>query len=185
MKLCWLLEIGFFLSKRSCDSAFWREIDKRIQVVPRLADFAAIVIGLAKIVFASPTPVQWENWMHSLRPASRLWLRDYASAWALGDNPISRSSFFSTAKLALFLHQEYVPDEKTRRGVIRHRLFPWKRPQRIAFPMEHNAESFAAARRLQWRFTLDRILFHSGSSLRYLWEVPRYKARQLLASSSD
>jgi Uncharacterised nucleotidyltransferase len=175
VKLCWLFEIGFFLSRRSVDSGFWRQVDERIQSVPHLAEFAAIVIELAKIVFAAPTPSLAKNWMHSLPPTSRLWLETYAEMWAFDDHPWSRSRFFPTAKLALFLHQEYIPNSKLRKEVIRQRLFPWKRPERVAFPVDHKPGSMAAARRLQWRWALDRVIFHSGSSLRYLWEVPRWR----------
>lgn len=175
VKLCWLLEIGSFLSRRSRDADFWREVDDNLRTVPPLAEFAAIVIGLTKILFAAPVPEVAENWMHSLRPTARLWLGTYARAWAFDDHPFSQSSLFPTGKLALFLHQQYIPNPKTRKEMIRSRLFPWKTPQQVAFPVDHKPENMVAARQLQWQFVLDRAIFHSCSTLRYLWEVPRWR----------
>ena len=175
VKLGWLLEISFFLSTHSSDSKFWSEVDDRIKTIPQFEEFTAIVIGLARLVFAPPTPALIEAWMSSLRLPARLWLENYAETWVLDDHPDSRSSVFPSAKLALFLYQEYIPNPDVRKDMIRRRLFPWKRPERVAIPVDHNPGSVLAAAQLQWRFVLDAIVFHSGSSLRYLWEAPRWR----------
>jgi hypothetical protein len=175
VKLCWLLEIGSFLSNHSSDSDFWSKVDDRMQAVPYLAEFAAVVIELARIVFSSPTPDLAQDWIHSLRSTSRLWLENYAESWALDDHPLSGSRLFPTAKLALFLHQGYILDPEMRKEMIRRRLFPWKRPDQVAFPVDHMPTSIVAASQLQLRWMLDRIIFHSGSSMRYLWELPRWR----------
>ena len=175
LKLCWLLEIGFFMSRRGCDSDFWSEVDSSMQAVPRLVECAAVVIELAKLFFASPSPDVAENWMHALCPPVQLWLNVHARTWVFDDHPLHRSSFFPTAKLALFLYQEFIPDPKTRRTLIRQRLFPLKRPAQISFPLDGKPEIVMTALRLHWRFVLDRIIFHAGSSLRYIWEVPRWR----------
>lgn len=178
VKLCWLFEIGSFLSKRSEDLEFWRQVDDRIQAIPCLAEFAAIVIELARTVFSAPVPDLVRSWVRCLRPSSRLWLDNYGEIFAFDDHPVSGGRFFPTGKLSLFLHQEYIPNVEIRNEMIRRRLFPWKRPARVAFPGEQERSSSAAAIRLQWRFVLNRIIFHSGSSLRYLWEVPHWRKIQ-------
>lgn len=178
VKLCWLFEIGSFLSKRFNDSEFWRQVDGRIKAVPCLTEFAAIVVELARIVFSAPLPDVARNWVSGLRPSSRLWLDNYGEIFAFDDHPVSGGRFFPTGKLSLFLHQEYIPNVEIRNEMIRRRLFPWKRPTRVAFPGEQEKASSAAAIQLQWRFVLDRIIFHSGSTLRYLWEVPRWRKIQ-------
>lgn len=175
VKLCWLFEIGFFLSRHSSDSDFWQQVDDRMQAVPYLAEFAAIVIQLAKILFSSPTPHLALKWTHSLRSTSLLWLENYAEIWAFDDHPLSVSRFFPGAKLALFLHQGYIPNPEIRKEMIQRRLFPWKHPEQVALPPDQTRASKVAASQLQLRFVLDRIIFHSGSSLRYLWEVPRWR----------
>lgn len=178
VKLCWLFEVGSFLSERSNDSEFWRQVDHRILAVPCLAEFAAIVVELARIVFSAPLPDPLRNWVRCLRPSSRLWLDNYGEIFAFDDHPVSGGRFFPTGKLSLFLHQEYIPSAEIRNEMIRRRLFPWKRPARVAFPGEQERSSSTAALQLQWQFVLNRIIFHSGSSLRYLWEIPRWRKIQ-------
>jgi putative nucleotidyltransferase-like protein len=178
VKLCWLFEVGSFLSKRSEDSEFWRQVNDRIQAVPYLAEFAAIVVELARTVFSAPLPELVRNWVSCLRPSSRLWLDNYGETFAFDDHPVSGGRYFPTSKLSLFLHQEYIPNAEMRNEMIRRRLFPWKRPARVAFPGEQEKASSAAAIQLQWRFVLNRIIFHSGSTLRYLWEIPRWRKIQ-------
>jgi len=176
VKLCWLLEIGFFMSRRRSVADFWSDVDSSARAIPRLVECVAVVLGLAKIMFAPSSPNVGEVWMHSLCPSVKLWLNIHARPWAFDDHPLHRSSFFPAAKLALFLHQEFVPDPEIRRTLIRQRLFPLKRPEQIASPVDNKAASVMTARRLQWRFVLDRLIFHAGSSLRYIWEVPRWRS---------
>ena len=175
IKLGWLLEIGCFLSRRSSDAKFWCEVDDRIQRVPYFTEFAAIVIGLVKTVFAAATPDLAEGWMRTMRAHARLWLENYAETWVFDEHRFSRSNFFPTAKLALFLHQEYIPNPEMKKDMVRRRLFPWKRPERVAVPVDQSLASVLAAAQLQGRFVVDSIIFHSGSSLRYLWELPRWR----------
>ena len=175
VKLSWLLEIGNFLSSRSSDSRLWCQLDDRMNELPILSEFAAIVIELARILFSAPIPDRAQSWISSLRSTSRLWLDQYAETFAFDDHPLSGDRFFPTGKLSLFLHQEYISNPELRKEMIRRRLFPWKRPDRVAFPGDQNGASMVAASQLQLRWMLDRIVFHLGSGLRYLWEVPRWR----------
>ncbi len=187
LKLCWLLEIGFFMSKRTSDAEFWLTVDRDMQRFPGLVEFAAIVVGLVKIVFGLNAPNIGTDWMHSLRPNARVWLHRYAETWLIDDHPFRQSQFFPAAKLALFLHQQYVPDLSVRE-VIRRRLFPWKRPDnQVSFPTD-----YAPSRTLrsQWTrsiFALSRLKYHTGTTLRYLCEVPRwrYRVNQTEAAHTD
>lgn len=183
VKLCWLLEIGSFMSKRSLDEDSWCKVNLRMQQFPGLIEFAGIVVGLVKTVFDSPVPKIANTWVQSLRPSSRLWLDRYAEIWVIDDHPFRRSGFFRAAKLALFLHQHYVPDQHLRKEVIRQRLFPWKRPdQQVSFPVNYEP---ARSLRSQWArgtFVLNRIKFHAGSTLRYLGEAPLWWYRVNRAS---
>jgi hypothetical protein len=178
VKLCWLFEIGSFLSRRSGDLDFWRQVDQRIQAVPNLAEFTAVVIEMARIVFGASRPYFEENWIFSLRSTSRLWLENYAEIWAFDGSPHSLSRFFRTAKLSLFLARGYIPDPEMRREMTRRHLFPWKRMEGVGLPVDRKPTSVGAAILLQRRFVLNRIIFHSGSTLRYLWEVPRWRKLQ-------
>ena len=56
IKLGWLLEIGCFVRARLSDTQFWDRVDARMREVPCLAEFAAVVLGLAERTFAAPMP---------------------------------------------------------------------------------------------------------------------------------
>jgi hypothetical protein len=175
VKLCWLLEIGYFLRARLCDDQFWDRVDVRMWEVPYLAEFAATVTGLAERVFAASMPPIAAKWTQCIRPATRLWLENYGRRWAIEDHPYDSLSLFSASKLALFLHREFVSDPHVRKEITQLRLFPWKRPERIAAPADETAASFLTAGRLQWQFILQRLIFHLGSSSQYLLEMPRWQ----------
>jgi hypothetical protein len=175
VKLGWLLESGCFLRARLSDTQFWDRVDMRMREVPFLTEFAAVVVGLAETVFNAPMPPIAAKWTQCLRPPARLWLENYGRRWAFGEHPYPSLSLFSGAKLSLFLHREFVPDPNVRKQITQQRLFPWKRPEQIASPADETAASFLTAGRLQWQFVLRRLIFHSGSSLQYLLELPRWR----------
>jgi hypothetical protein len=175
IKLCWLLEIGYFLRARSLDTQFWDRVNVRLREVPRLVEFAAVVMGLAERIIAAPMPPIAANWTQTLPRVARSWLESYGRKWAIEEHPLDGLSLFSTAKLALFLHREFASDPQVRKEITRRRLFPRKRSDQIAVPAEKTAASFLAAQRLQWQFVLQRMIYHFGSDLRYLWELPRWR----------
>jgi hypothetical protein len=182
VKLCWLLEIGYFLKRRLSDTPFWDRFDVRLREVPCLAEFAAIVMGLASRVFVAPMPPIAAKWMECLRPPARVWLAHYAWTWIIGRHPYDNVSLFSAAKLPLFLHREFVTDPGVRKKLTQQHLFPWKRPTRIAVPADKTAASFLTAGRLQWQFVLQRLIFHVGSSSRYLLETPGWRKLNKLSA---
>jgi hypothetical protein len=181
VKLCWLLEIGFFMSRRSPDSDFWVKVDAKLRSSPCLTEFAAVVIGLVKKVFGCPMPSIATEWIDHLRPNSKLWLDKYAEEWIIDDHSYRRAAFFRDAKLALFLHQQYLPNRETQKEVILGQLFPWKRPDnRLLFPGDAEPLPALASRptlSTRGRFAAERVMFHAGSTLRYLCEVPRWRYR--------
>jgi Uncharacterised nucleotidyltransferase len=179
VKMCWLLEIGYFLRARLSDTQFWDRVDIRMREVPCLAEFAAVVTGLAERVFACPMPPITAKWRKCLRPSARLWLDNYAWSWVTEDR--DTFNLFSATKLALFLHREFIPDFEVRRETTQRRLFPWKQPEQIAVPVDNTPRSLLTARRLQWTFVLQRLIFHLGSSSRYLLEMPRWRRLNRLA----
>jgi hypothetical protein len=175
VKLCWLMEIGYFARARSFDTQFWNRVDVRLRELPCLAEFAAVVMGLVETVFAIPMPPIAAKWVEGLRPPARLWVENYGRSWVIQDHPHDTLSLFSAAKLAFFLHREFVLDPKVRKQLSRQQLFPWKRPEQIAVPADDTAASFLTAGSLQGKFVLQRLIFHLGSDLRYLWELPRWR----------
>jgi hypothetical protein len=175
VKLCWLLELGYLARARCLDTQFWGRVDIRMREVPGFSEFAAIVLGLVDRVFVASMPPMTPNWRKSIRPPAKLWLENYGRSWAIGDHPYDSLSFFSASKLSLFLHREFVPDPQVRKEITQQRLFPWKQPEQIAVPGENTSASSLTARRLQRQFVLQRLIFHLGSTARYLLETPRWR----------
>lgn len=175
VKLCWLLEIGHFLRARLSDDQFWARVDARMREVPCLAEFAAVVMGLAERTFAAPMPPIAAKWTQCLRLPARLWLENYGRRWAFEEHPYDSSTLFSAGKLALFLHREFIPDVEVRREVTQQRLLPWKRPEQIAVPTDKTVANSWTQRRLQWQFVVHRLMFHLGSTSQYLLETRRWR----------
>jgi hypothetical protein len=182
VKMSWLLEIGFFMDRRSTDSAFWEEFNQRLEASRRVEEFAAIVTSLVAKVFRSRQPEAARGWNRSLRPAARIWLECYAKTWVFADHPFSESRWLPPAKLSLLLHQAYLADPQLRKEYVRHRLFPWKRPP--ATPAAIQMETAESAPR-QLRFVMHLLSFHAGAGLRYAWELPHWRGLNRSASSAD
>jgi Uncharacterised nucleotidyltransferase len=174
-KLCWFLEIGCFMKAYSHDLEFWGRVDARLPMLPCLDEFATVVMGLSQAIFATPLPPVAAKWQEGLRPPAKSWIENYGREWAIEEHPNDALTLFSASKLALFLHQAFLADPKVRREITQRRLFPWKRPDRIAVPAEKTAASLLTARQMQWQYVLRRLSFHLGSSSRYLIEMPRWR----------
>jgi hypothetical protein len=175
VKLCWLLEIGYFLRARSSDTQFWDRVDARLRAVPYLSEFAAVVTGLVDKEFTAPKPPIADSWTQHLRPLARLWLENYGREWVIEDHPYDNVRLFSAAKLSLLLHREYIFDPELRKEVTRQRILPWKQPEKVAVALNSSPAGLLQASWLQWQFVLQRLMFHCSASLRYCCEVLRWR----------
>jgi hypothetical protein len=180
VKPSWLLEIGCFMEKRSRDSLFWKQFSRRLEGEPQLAEFSTIALELSANVFSAPMPEVAQQWRPYLRPSARLWLDHYSHSWALGERPPHKSRVFPSSKLSLFISGEYILDRRARRDSLRHRLMPWK------IPSKQSSTMFAQVKNRPWNriqalwassaFAIQRLSFHAGAGLRYLWELPRWRS---------
>jgi hypothetical protein len=177
VKLCWLLEIDYFLSAHSSDDKFWDRVDVRMHEVPLLTEIGAIVMGLAGTILAAAIPPQIARWAQSLSAAARLWVDRYGRSLVMENHPFDSfgSLSFPSAKLSIFLQWEFMPDRLAQREVTRRRLFPWKSPPRVVSLDHKTRVAWLEAIRLQSQFAIQRLIFHIGSDLRFLWEVPRWR----------
>jgi hypothetical protein len=179
VKPSWLLEIGCFLQKRSRDSLFWEQFSHRLEGTPKLAEFSAIALELSANVFSAPLPEVAQRWRRFLSSSASRWLDCYGQSWALGERPPHKSKVFPESKLSLFLSGEYIPDRRERRDSLRQGLMPWK------VPRKQLSTVVAAVKDLPWTrlqslwvdstLTIQRLSFHAGAGLRYLWELPRWR----------
>jgi hypothetical protein len=171
VKMSWLLEIAYFLTRRAPDAAFWQKIEQRCALEPLLSEITVVVTKLAAQLFSCPIPSAIGAWAEGLRPEKRVWIEKYGRHWAFGEYPVYDPAWFSPAKLALFLHQLYVADPKIRKSLTQRRLFPRKRYLRSMNP---NGQLLPTTwKRRDW--LARQFIFHVGSGLRYLWEIPRWR----------
>jgi hypothetical protein len=179
VKLSWLLEIARFMEKRRRDSVFWKHFSQRLEDAPRIAEFATIALELTANVFSAPMPEVARHWSRFLRPSARLWLDNYGRSWAFGERPPHKSKVFPDSKLSLFIHGEYIPDRRARRDFLRHGLMPWKIPGKdpsiVIAPVKNQPWTRLQARWLDTAYSVQRLSFHAGAGLRYLWELPRWR----------
>jgi len=181
VKLSSLLEMGYFLKARRSHTHFWNRVNVRVGEVPYLAEFAAVVMGLAKRAFAAPMPLVAAKWTQCVRPSARLWLQNYGRRWAIEEHPYDSSSLLSATKLSVFLHQQFVPDPTVRKQITQQRLLPWKRP--AALSTDNAAATSLTARQLQSWSVLQRLISDLGSSSRYVLELARWIRLHRLAGA--
>jgi hypothetical protein len=180
VKPSWLLEIGHFMEKRWQDSVFWNQFARRIEGRPQYAEFATITLELTAKMFSARIPEVVQPWRGCLRRSARLWLDNYGRSWALGERPPHRTKIFPNSKLSLFFQTEYIPDVRARRDFLRHALIPWKIPGKqppVVFQqVKSKPSNRVQALWLDGAFTVQRLSFHAGAGLRYLWELPRWRS---------
>jgi hypothetical protein len=174
VRASWLYEIGYFLNQRSTDTLLWERIERRIGGDPLLREMVVVITELSAHLFRAPVPSTSRIWAEELRPAVRIWIQNYTRPWMLAKNRVDQFSFFSAAKVILFLHQQYLSDANARRHLIRIRLFHWEQLFRRARSITTRSSTIGGGG-LQMERLLIRFFFHTTAGLRYLWEIPRWR----------
>jgi len=175
IRMCWLYEIGYFLNQRSRDTLLWERIERRIGADPLLHEIVVVVTGLAAHFFKASLPPTSSRWEQELRPAIRIWIQNYAWAWVCAKNRVDQLGLFSAAKLVLLLHQQYLPDMRARRRLIRIRLLPWEQFRRRTHSITTKSSTNSGGRGQRLKRMFIRFVFHLTGGLRYLWEIPRWR----------
>ena len=174
VRMSWLYEIGHFLNQQAQDTRFWERIESRIESDPLLREMVVVVAELSAWFFGSPLPPHFAIWAENLRPTVRLWIQNYARTWAF-KNQLGQVSLFSVDKFVLFLHQQYLPDARARRHLIRMRLLPLEQLFRRAHSITNPFSTNPRRRAQQLERVLIRLVFHVTGGLRYLWEIRRWR----------
>jgi hypothetical protein len=140
-----------------------------------LREMVVVVGELSTQFFRAPLPSTFAIWTEILRPPVQLWIDHYARTWVFEDTRADRFSLFPVVKLAFFFHQQYLPDARVRRQVIRTRLFPFEKLFRRVRSLTGKSSTQSGGRGWQLKRVLIRFLFHVTGGLRYLWEIPRWE----------
>jgi hypothetical protein len=173
LRMSCLFEIAFFLNHRASDTSLWNKVEHTIGDNLMLKEFAVLITELAAGLFTAPIPQRIRVWGEQIRPATRVWIENYAQQCAFYEVPSYELSLLPRAKLVLFLQQQYdcasVP-----KNAVRNRLMRFSRFSRMASSIK--AEPFLILKRSWWKrhLPLRRSLFHILSGIRYFCEIPRW-----------
>jgi hypothetical protein len=174
VRMSCFLEIGFFLNQRAADTALWDGVTQRVGDNVVLREFVVVISELVAQIFAAPLPHLIRTWGNSVRPATRVWIENYAQDCAFCELPTYEFRLLPKTKLILFLHQQYRDDMPAGKVLVRNRLIPSSRLGQIVSSVRNNP-SLVLNR--QWRKRqrlVRRAVFHALSGLRYLCEIPRW-----------
>jgi hypothetical protein len=184
IRMVWLYEIAYCLHRRSNDTSSWQRVERRTEADAQLTHLVAIITALAAAFFQAPIPAIIRTWKANLSPSVEVWLENYGWQVAFEKTPAYELAVFPTSKLVLFLHQQFLPDVKRRKDLMRRRLLPWKRAvsrvRSISEPPSVLPGSQPAglppevSSRWRRQFVFHRFVYHAGSGLRYLCEIPRW-----------
>jgi hypothetical protein len=174
IRMSGLFEIGYFLSRRSSDAELWSGVAERVGDNPMLREHAVVTAELVARLFAVPLPPLIRAWGEAIRPATRVWIDNYALQCAFCELPAYQFSLFPKSKLVLFLHQQY-QGAGSAQHLVRNRLVARSRLARMASSLVQDP---SLALKLGWwkrQRLVRRSMFHVLAGLRYLCEIPRWR----------
>jgi hypothetical protein len=174
IRMSCFLEIGFFLKQRASDTSLWSRVEQRVGDNLMLREFVVVITELAAKLFAAPIPLLVCVWSKEIRPATRVWIENYAQHCAFCVVPAHELCLFPRAKLVLFLQQQY-EDACIQKHLARNRLVTFSRLSRMASSIKDTPSLILNADWWTSQLFLRRSLFHSLAGLRYLCEIPRWR----------
>ncbi|MFZ0298084.1 MAG: nucleotidyltransferase family protein [Candidatus Sulfotelmatobacter sp.] len=174
LRMLWLYEIAYCLHRRSNDTSFWQRVERRTEADALLTHLVAIIAALATDFFQAPLPAIIRSWKANLRPSVGVWLENYSWQVPFEKTPAYELAVFPNSKLVLFLHRQFLPDMKRRRDFTRRRLLPWTRSVSIVHSIGERPNALLDSQWRRQKFVFRRLVYHAGSGLRYLCEIPRW-----------
>jgi len=181
-----LLEIGYFLQRRTADTDLWNRVAQRVGDNRALREFAAVVTGLVATLFSPSIPPLLHTWSIQLRVAPRTWIERYARDWALSKLPVHQFSPLPKTKFDLFLRQQYDDENGHLQSVMRVQQ-PWSssRVSRIISSVKADPWLFLNAGWWKRQLLVRRTLYHALADLRYFFEIPRWLWRTRVKSGDS
>jgi hypothetical protein len=174
VRMSCLFEIGFFLNQRSSDTSLWNMVAQRVSDNLMLREFVVLITELAAKLFAAPIPLPVRTWGREIRPATRVWIENYARRCVFGVVPSYELCLLPRAKLVLFLQQQY-EGAGVQKNTVRNRLIKFSRFSRMASSIKDKPSLIL--NRAWWKrhLPLRRSIFHALAGLRYFCEIPRWR----------
>jgi hypothetical protein len=173
IRLSNLFEIGYFLNQRAHDMAFWGRIAERVGKSQVLKELVVVVAELVEKLFAPTLPPLVRAWGREIRPATRVWIENYARPCALCELPVYQFSLFPRSKLVLFLHQQY-QDTCAQKHVVGNQLMASSRLSRLVAAVKDDPWLLLNPAWWKRQLLIRRTVFHAMAGLRYVCEIPRW-----------
>ena len=173
IRMSCLFEIGYFLNRRASDVDLWKALEQRVGDDPVVREFIVVIAELVAQLFAPPLPNLIQEWGVNVRPATRVWINNYARRWAFCELPVHHFSLFPRSKLVLLLQQQY----RTQALATASSPAPAKRaslPGVGPFPKRKYLWLPIAGWYKRKRF-VRRGIYYALAQARYLWEIPRWR----------
>ena len=185
IRLSWLFEIACFLQDQGDDTLLWREFDHIVTAEPLVGELVAAITCLAVDLFEPAVPRSLQKCIQDLQPIARVWLEEYAPDWLFEKLPRYEICFFSRSKLSMFLGELYCAPQAEHGSHDFGFLFPFRGMKRqVQKRHAQTSAMHAIAHQTRW-LTLHSI-YHAGATLRYIWELPRWRHRmQLLRAHGE
>lgn len=174
-----LVEFRRHILARRDDGLFWEELRSIAEENPS----APLGLGLATLlitrVMGNFAPEAFTKWtVERLPPYARLWVDLYGRR--------SVFSSFPGNKLYLLLQRELASAGVQAKRTLRRALMPLKLPPAIAHAAANETVRTRIRRyRLQLRFIIVRLRFHTVEGFRYLWELLRWKGQMNRLAQRD
>ena len=167
------------------DTLLWREFDQMVKAEPLVGELAAAVICLAIDLFEPPVPQSLQKHIEDLQPTVRVWLQEYAPGWLFEKFPRYEICFFSRSKRSMFLRELYCVPRANHGNQFFAVLFPFQGMKRQVQKQHVQVTAMRAiAHKTRWLAL--HLIYHAGATLRYMWELPRWRYRmQLLRAHGE
>jgi hypothetical protein len=164
-----LIEFRRHVLARHADQRFWADVRCKAEPDLRTRLGLGLVVYLAAHTMGEFAPKALTDWtVDELSDRVRLWVERYGLKAALSGS--------SGSKVYLLLQRELNAAGVPARRPVRQALLPLKLPPLIAPATDHETLGSRAHRyRLQLRFLLIRLRFHSIQGVRYAWESYRWR----------
>jgi hypothetical protein len=185
IRLSWLFEIACFLRDQGDDALLWREIDQVVSAEPLVGELVAAITCLAIDLFEPAVPEPLQKYIQDLQPTVRVWLEEYAPGWLFEKFPRYEICFFSRSKRSMFLRELYCAPQADHGRQFFGLLFPLRGMKRqVQKRHVQTTTMHAIAHKTRW--LASHSIYHAGATLRYLWELPRWRHRmQLLRAHGE
>jgi hypothetical protein len=156
------------------DTSLWMLVDERVGDNLALRESVVVIAELAAKLFAAPVPLLVRGWGEKIRPATRIWIENYALRCACCVVPSYELCLLPRAKLVRFLQQQY-EGVRVQRHSMPNRLVTFSRLSRIVSSIKENPSLLLQAGWWRRQLLIRRSLFHGMTGLRYVCEIPRWR----------